>query len=214
MKIYDISQVIKAGIPVWPGDSEFTLERTWMLDMECPVNVSKITLSTHTGTHADAPLHYGDGGADIAEISLVPYIGEAHVVDARMVANCSGALIEPHHIESQLPDKVERVLVRTFDQYPHDHWPVDFSAFHSETIHMLAEKGCILVGIDTPSVDPESSKDLPSHNAIKGHGMAILEGLVLDGIAVGAYELIALPLKIADGDASPVRAILRDVSSH
>lgn len=206
MKIHDISQVIKVGIPVWPGDSAFTIERTWMLDMECPVNVSKLTLSTHTGTHADAPLHYGAGGADIAEVSLKPYIGKAYVVDARD----AGALIEPHHIKSQLPDVVERVLVRTFDDYPHDRWPDGFRAFHPDTIDMLAQKGCLLIGIDTPSVDPESSKDLPSHNAIKGHKMAILEGLVLDAVEAGPWELIALPLKIAEGDASPVRAILRE----
>lgn len=206
MKIYDITQVIKLGIPVWPGDSAFSLERTWSLDMECPVNVSKLTLSTHTGTHADAPMHYGDGGDDIAQVSLTPYIGKTHVVDAR---SC-GPLIEPHHIEAQLPERAERVLVRTFSDYPHDVWPEDFSAFHADTIHMLAKRGCILVGIDTPSVDPESSKDLPSHNAIKQHKMAILEGLILSSIEPGAYELIALPLKIAKGDASPVRAILRE----
>lgn len=205
MKIYDISQVIRTGIPVWPGDSEFTLERTWSLDMNCPVNVSKLTLSTHTGTHADAPMHYGDGGADIAEVSLVPYIGAAHVVNAIGV----GSIIKPQHIEDQLPERIERVLVRSFDSYPHDVWPDGFSAFHADTIHMLASKGCILIGIDTPSVDPESSKDLPSHMAIKSHGMAILEGLVLSDIVAGVYELIALPLKIAEGDASPVRAILR-----
>ena len=177
-----------------------------MLDMECPVNVSKLTLSTHTGTHADAPLHYGNGGADIADVSLMPYIGKAYVVDARG----SGDLIKPQHIESQLPDMAERVLVRTFENYPHDRWPDNFSAFHVDTIDMLAKKGCLLVGIDTPSVDPESSKDLPSHNAIKNHKMAILEGLVLGAVEVGSWELIALPLKIAEGDASPVRAILRE----
>ena len=198
--------MIKVGIPVWPGDSAFTIERTWMLDMECPVNVSKLALSTHTGTHADAPLHYGDGGADIAEVSLTPYMGKAYVVDARG----AGALIKPHHIENQLPATVERVLVRTFDKYPHDVWPHGFSAFHVDTIDMLAQKGCLLIGIDTPSVDPESSKDLPSHNAIKGYEMAILEGLVLDEVDTGAWELIALPLKIAEGDASPVRAVLRE----
>ncbi len=205
LTLYDISQVIRQGIPVWPGDSEFDLERTWSLDMECPVNVCKLTLSSHTGTHADAPLHYGDGGDDIASVSLVPYLGDAVVVDARG----AGALVEPHHIESQLPEVAERVLVRTFEDYPHGAWPKDFTAFHVDTIHMLAAKGCVLVGIDTPSVDPETSKDLPSHNAIKQHKMAILEGLVLEAVPVGKYELIALPLKIAQGDASPVRAILR-----
>lgn len=207
MKIHDISQTIRTGIPVWPGDSEFSIDKTWSLDMTCPVNVSKLTLSTHTGTHADAPVHYGNGGDDISEVSLVPYLGEVHVVDA---IDC-GALIEPHHIEDELPDRVVRVLVRTFGKYPGDKWPDGFSAFHKDTIHMLAAKGCILVGIDTPSVDPESSKDLPSHNAIKKYGMAILEGLVLSDIVAGTYELIALPLKIAEGDASPVRAVLRDI---
>ena len=118
-RIWDVTQLLRTGIPVWPGDTEYSEARTWQLTEDCPVNVSKFSLSTHTGTHAD------------------------------------------------------------------------------------------LAGTVTPSVDLQESKTLDAHLALRRHGMAILEGLVLDDVPPGDYELIALPLKLATLDASPVRAILR-----
>jgi arylformamidase len=194
---------------VWPGDTPYALERTWQIEPGCPVNVSRLTLSTHTGTHADAPIHYDEHGRDSAGVSLLPYVGLCVVVDARH----AGEYVTPEDIVSGLPDRVERVLVRTFDVFPHDAWPTDFKAIAADTIDMLAARGCVLIGTDTPSLDPETSKTLDAHNRVKAHGLAILEGLVLDDVAPGAYELIALPLKIAGGDSSPVRAILKEITS-
>jgi len=92
---------------------------------------------------------------------------------------------------------------------PVDRWDPHLAAYAADTVERLAAKGVKLIGIDTASIDPADSKDLPSHQTIRRHGMRVLENLVLDDVPEGDYELIALPLKLVTADASPVRAVLR-----
>jgi len=206
--IIDISQAIRPGVPVWPGDTPFSIEENWTIGDGCPVLVSRITMSTHTGTHADAHSHYETDGIDTASRSLAPYIGRCIVVDASEGEGPVGC-------DDVLPAAAkyaafpERVLVRTFSRFPRDAWPDPFRAISASLIDELGKRGCRLIGTDAPSIDPETSKTLDAHHAVHGHDMAILEGLVLDHVVPGEYELIALPLRIEKADASPVRAILR-----
>ena len=204
-KIYDISQIIRPGIPVWPDDAEFSLKRTWTIEPGSPVNVSEMRLSTHTGSHADARLHFDERGIDCAETPLEPYIGTATLLDISATVD---DLLLPEHLAT-LPARVERVLLKLFDKFPHDGWDPHFPAFSPAAIELLASKGCVLIGTDVPSLDHQNSKELEAHFAVDRADMAILEGLVLDGVPEGTYELIALPLKIKGADGSPVRAILR-----
>ena len=207
MTIRDISPALHAGIATWPGDTPFAEERTWHLDETCPVNVSKITLSTHTGAHADAPLHYDADGEPIGAVDLDSYLGPCRLVDATK----AGPLVTPDIVAPHLEDVPPRVLFRTLRQSTPDKWNEAFTAVDAATIDLLAGTGCRLIGIDTPSMDPQNSKTLDAHKAIRRHRMAILEGLLLDGVPPGDYELIALPLKLKNADAAPVRAILRDL---
>ncbi|WP_305040793.1 arylformamidase [Erythrobacter ani] len=204
-RIWDISQPLHPGLPVWPGDTQFAQAKTWQMSESLPVNVSALTMSTHSGAHADAPLHYSEGGADIASVDLAAYLGECMVIDARRAAH----LIE----SSDLPEDVgaDRVLFRTFEVFPRDNWKADTTAIAPETVNRLAGQGVKLIGIDGPSIDPQESKDMSAHKAVLKHDIRVLEGLVLDDVPEGRYELIALPLPIVGGDASPVRAILRDL---
>jgi arylformamidase len=101
------------------------------------------------------------------------------------------------------------VLLRTYRKAPVQRWDAGFAAVEPATIELLAEHGVRLVGIDTPSLDPQQSKTMDAHQAVRACRMAILEGVVLDAVAAGDYELIALPLRLAGLDASPVRAVLR-----
>jgi len=205
-EIFDISPPIRPGMPVWPGDAEYSEEWTWEIG-DGPVNVSSFTMSAHTGAHTDAPYHYANDGARMAGVSLAPYIGPCQVFDVQH----AGPLIEPEDFENQAPATIERAIFRTAETAAIDNWDEGFKAFASRTIEFLAGRGCRLVGLDTPSLDPQDSKDLPSHMAVLAHDMRVLEGLVLDNIAAGHYELIALPLKFENLDASPVRAILRSI---
>lgn len=207
-KIWDISPAIGPGFPVFPGDAPFALRWTWTLGAQCPVNVSELTLSPHTGAHTDAPLHYAADGASIADVPLGTYLGPCRVIHAMNV----GPLVQPSHLEANLGDVPQRVLIRTYTTAPTQAWDPHFTALAPATIDLLHTRGVRLVGIDTPSIDPETSKTLDSHQRVRAHGMAILEGIVLDDVAEGDYELIALPLKIAGCDASPVRAVLREIA--
>ncbi|WP_286828164.1 MULTISPECIES: arylformamidase [Kordiimonas] len=209
-RIYDISQTIRPGIPVWPGDRDFALNRTWNIEPGCPVNVSELVMSTHTGSHADSRLHFDDKGVDCAETPLDAYIGPATLIDLSAEVP-SGGLVEPRHLEGKLPARVERVLIKLFDRFPHEGWDPKFPAMHPDSIQLLADRGCKLIGLDVPSLDPQDSKTLDAHFKVDATGMAILEGLVLDNVPTGDYELIALPLKIEGADGSPVRAVLRSI---
>ena len=203
--LIDISPTIHPALPVWPGDAPVRFERTWSIGPDCPVNVSQIGMSTHTGAHVDAPFHFDADGLGIDEVPLDTYIGRCrviHVVGAR-------GLIRAEQIRARLEKCPPRVLFRTYACAPSDQWDSDFCAIAPETIDLLAAKGVRLVGLDTPSLDPETSKTMDAHLAVCRHGMVILEGLVLDAVEEGDYELVALPLKLAGLDASPVRAILR-----
>jgi len=207
-RLWDISPAIGPGFPVFPGDTHFSQRWTWTLASDCPVNVSEITLSPHTGSHTDAPLHYDASGKSIAEVPLDVYLGPCRVIHALD----SGELIEPRHVEQRLHDIPERVLLRTYRTAPVASWDPHFTAIAPDTIDLLHQFGVRLIGIDTPSLDPEQSKSLESHQRVRAHRMAILEGIVLDEVPEGDYELIALPLKIAGCDASPVRAVLRELA--
>jgi arylformamidase len=206
-RLWDISPAIGPGFPVFPGDTAFAQRWTWSIADGASVNVSELTLSPHTGSHTDAPLHYATDGSAIADVPLSTYLGPCrvvHVVDR-------GPLVQPKHIEHRLRATPPRVLVRTYRQAPVDRWDPQFAALAPATVDLLHAHAVRLVGIDTPSIDPEQSKTLDAHQRVRAHRMAILEGIVLDAVPEGDYELIALPLKIAGCDASPVRAVLREL---
>ena len=203
--IWDISQPLRAALPVWPGDTAFAVEPRWTYGPGSPVNVSTFTASTHSGAHADAPLHYDPAGAAIDAVDLAPYLGPCLLVDAR----AAGPLIGPDFVDATFPSGTQRVLFRTFERFPHEAWVDAFTAVHPEAIERLAARGVRLIGLDSPSLDPQASKTMDAHLAVRRADMRVLEGLVLDAPPPGAYELIALPLPLEGLDASPVRAILR-----
>ena len=207
-RLWDISPAIGPGFPVFPGDTPFAQRWTWTLDERCPVNVSEITLSPHTGAHTDAPLHYASDGAAMADVPLDAYLGPCRVVHALD----SSPLVQPQQLADALDNAPPRVLIRTAHRAAVGEWDPGFTALAPRTVDLLHARGVKLVGIDTPSLDPADSKSLDSHQRIRAHGMAILEGLVLDDVPPGDYELIALPLKLAGCDASPVRAVLRELA--
>ena len=206
-RLWDISPTLSPALPMWPGDTPFQTDTTWHIEPGCPVKVSKITMSTHSGAHCDAPSHYDAAGRAIDEVELDSYIGPC-----RVIACIGAATVDLQHLAGKLDGVPPRVLLRTYQTAPQTQWDSEFASVTSAAIALLAEHGVKLVGIDTPSLDPQQSKTMDAHHAIRTHGMAILEGIVLDDIAEGDYELIALPLKLHGMDASPVRAVLRSLT--
>ncbi len=203
--VYDITPPITEALAVWPGDRPPS--REVLLDMGRGDNLTLSTLhaTVHLGAHADGPNHYGSDARSVGEQALEIYIGPCQVIHVDVNP---GARIEPAHIHQ--PIETERVLLATGSYPDPTKFNEDFAGLSPAFVDDLHDKGVRLVGIDTPSVDVFESKDLPAHKRFLAHDMAILEGLVLKDVPAGMYELIALPLKLMDFDASPVRAVLRE----
>lgn len=205
--LYDISPPMTPAIGVFPGDTPLTREVLLDMGHGDHLNLSTIRTTVHVGAHTDAPSHCSATAPSMDAVDLERYLGPCRVICARVER---GTLITPATIGA-FPDS-PRVLFRT-DTFPDPtHWNADFAAFAPEAIDHLHHRGVILVGIDTPSMDPSTSKSLPAHKRCLKHDITILEGLVLSGVPEGSYELIALPLRLVGFDASPVRAVLRSVN--
>ncbi len=204
MALVDISRSIAPTTSVWPGDQRVEWEWTTRLDdSDSSVNLGALQLSTHTASHADAPLHVASEGASIDELSLEVFVGPAEVVDVG-----DAAVIRPQHVRGV---DAERVLFKTSASALSDEeWPDRVAAVQPDTIRRLSERGACLIGTDCPSVDPLSSTDLPAHRALIESGIVNLEGLCFENVPAGEYILIALPLKVPGADAAPVRAVLDD----
>lgn len=204
--LHDLSPAIGVGSEVWPGDSPFHLRWSSRLDRGDAANVAELTFSPHTGVHADSPLHLGFGGTDASGLSLDRFCGPARVVDWR-----GRGVIGKQEIEELSWTGVERVLFRTRADGEPTRYDRGMIHFLPDAARYLIERGIRLVGIDTPSVDPFPSRELPAHRVLLAASVGVLESLEMSGVPAGEYELIALPLRLRGADASPVRAILRSV---
>jgi len=202
--LYDITPPISERLQVWPGDTP--PRREVLLDTARGDNITLSTLhaTVHLGAHADAPSHYGPGAPAIDQRSLDYYLGPCQVMRLDVPRQ---TILGPENLSG--PVQAPRLLLATGTFPDPEQWNEDFAALSPELVGFFHRNGVKLVGIDTPSVDPFASKDLPAHHAFLKHDMAILEGLMLKDVPAGLYELIALPLKLAGFDASPVRAVLR-----
>jgi arylformamidase len=205
VEIYDISQTLKDGIAVWPGDPKFGISRTSWIQNGNGANVSAVHMGTHTGTHVDAPMHLDDAGSGIECIPLHYLIGPARVFEFH-----SGACIRALDLEILDWEGVTRVLFKTsIEETPEGIFNKDYVSVCEDAAEYLVEKRIVLFGIDAPSVDAGSSERLPIHHIFLKHNIVILEGLRFGSVLPGDYELICLPLKLAGCDGAPVRAILR-----
>ncbi len=204
MSWFDITPVVSSRLAVFPGDTPYERQVAMAFDKGDHLLLSSIKSTLHIGAHADAPNHYHATGAGIDARPLQPYLGLCQVLS---VQTAGAARIHPEHLGGR-EILAPRVLFHTGSFPDPESWCDDFKALSSALIELLASAGVRLVGIDTPSVDPADSKDLPSHQALFAHDMAVLEGIVLTGVPDGVYTLVALPLRLEGADASPVRAVL------
>lgn len=199
----DISPVVSPRLAVWPGDVAFTRDVAYDTDQGDHMTLSAIHGTVHLGAHVDAPNHYAAAAEGIGARALDFYFGPCQVMQVDIGR---GSRIEPEHLTAAIA--APRILFRTGSFPEPESWNTDFSALSETLVQHLADQGVRLVGIDTPSIDLQEDKVLESHQAIARNDMAILEGVVLDGVEDGLYTLCALPLKLEDADASPVRAVL------
>lgn len=223
--LYDITPPVNESLKVWPGDTAPSREILSEVGGGASVTLSTLRTTVHLGAHADAPSHCSASAPSIDEVSLDPYLGPCRVVRVDVPR---GSCLTLNHWQQSTGGRglqagsdnadgrstqPRRILFAT-GTYPNPFdFNEDFAALSPELVDHLHECGVRLVGIDTPSVDLFSSKELPAHNRCLQLGMAVLEGLVLADVPEGLYELIALPLKLVGFDASPVRAVLRGMQN-
>lgn len=203
-KIFDISPEISADTAVFPGDTVFSQN----VLMDCKkgdhLGLSAFTTTPHIGAHTDAPNHYHATGVGISERRLDYYLGTCQVVEVNIARGERVRLKDIKDKNISCP----RILFKT-NSFPNpNQWNNDFNSLSGEVVDWLAKNGVRLIGIDTPSIDPADDKELESHMRVFNNDMAILEGIILDQVSEGKYQLIALPLKMKNLDASPVRAVL------
>jgi arylformamidase len=204
MKLIDISRPIQNGMVVWPGDTptEFSFAATKAGGYSA--NVGRLVVSMHAGTHVDAPYHFADAGEKMDEVALDTYVGPARVIDARGCDELTMDLFTPFDWRA-----TPRALIRTDCWKAAAEFPSGWPRYAPDLPSWLGAHGVRLIGMDFPSVDQPTSKDLLTHHALEAAHVLILENLDLHHVEPGVYELIALPLKVRGGDGSPVRAALR-----
>ena len=199
-RLWDLSPPISSRLAVWPGDVPFTREVTTPPD---GTTFSSIRTTLHLGSHADAPLHMVPGAPSIDAVPLGTWIGPCQVVEAR-VGPRGRVRLEDLADEPSAP----RLLVKTGTCPDRERFPGDFAGLDPSIAGALAARGVVLVGIDTPSVDPYDDHAYQAHRALVAAGVMWLEGLVLADVPPGRYALSGLPLRVEGGDGSPVRAVL------
>jgi len=208
LKIYDITLTIKPSMPVWPGDPKVVLERVSKIEEGANANVSRITMSVHTGTHMDAPVHFLPGGKSIETLPLDLLIGPAQVVQLPDdIDTINAGVLE----NAAIAKGVERLLIKTrnsaYWKKPDDAFQTGFLGVEADGAAYLVKRGVKLVGIDYLSIAPYK-KSRPTHEALLKVEMVILEGVNLSEVPAGFYQLICLPLKLSGSDGSPSRAVL------
>ena len=207
MTLIDISVTTAVGTPEWPGDTPFTCGWSARIADGSSVNLTSLTTSPHVGTHADAPLHVRDGAPGAESLDLDAFIGPALVIDVSGAVRDIGA-----EIAARVPDGTARLLLRTGVTIADGTFPAEWPALSAAAATLLAGRGVRLVGVDAPSVDRRESKALAVHHALFDGGAQVVENLDLRGVAEGAYELLAAPVRWSGVDAAPLRALLRAVT--
>ncbi len=216
MKIFDISRALSTDLAPWPGDTPFHFELKWKMAEGATVNVGAVRMGVHNGTHADATFHFNPSGATIERMPLDTYIGDAVVVDlTKVFGRTRGKLDKTKQIgvadlemASTWLEQAPRLLIKTGVWNDSKVFPAWIPVIAPDVPGWLRERRVKLIGLDLPSVDSIEAKKLVNHYALAAANVAIVESLDLSAVEAGTYHFSALPLKIVEGDAAPVRAIL------
>jgi arylformamidase len=207
----DISVPLRNGMVTWPGDAPFERISTLEIANGDTCNLSQISTTAHIGTHMDAPRHYLDGASGMDSMPIAASIGRARVIEIHDREAIRIPELEPHQLTQG-----ERVLFKTGNSatcWKSDHFQKKYIYIPPETAYYLADRGVQTVGVDYLSVGGFESGGPETHRILLEAGIWIIEGLMLEHVEPGEYELVCLPLKIIGGDGAPARAVLRKLTS-
>lgn len=199
----DITQTLTEDTAHWPEDTPFRFEVPVTKADTGSVNIGKVTTSTHTGTHIDAPFHFDEAGRTVERLDVNRYIGEATIIEVYSTGEITREVLERFTVKGRI------LLIRTQKAYDTERFPEEVPVLGEDAVAYIASLGIKLYGIDVPSVDALDSKDLTIHHKLHQNDIMIIENVVLAETPGGFYDFIALPLKIKGGDGSPVRAVVK-----
>jgi len=203
----DITAPLQAELPHWPGDPKFALRQAASVKQGDEATVSVFTMGTHTGTHVDAPAHYYADAATVDRMPLDATIGPARVIAIRNPQAITAEELVAYDIQPG-----ERLLFKTRNSawaWTRAEFVQDYVFVAPGAAQLLAERKTRCVGVDYLSVGGFGPAGRETHETLLAAGVWIIEGLDLTAVVPGRYELICLPLRIADSDGAPARAILR-----
>jgi arylformamidase len=205
-RIYDVTVPLSPSLAVYPGDPAVDIVPVARIAQGDVANVSRVMLSSHSGTHLDAPRHFYESGVSVDTLDLSILLGPA-----RVCAIASTSHITADDLRRLDLQGVRRLLFKTSNAVLWDRpgFQHNYVALTGSAAHLLVDRGVDLVGIDYLSIDAFECQDFPVHRTMLGAGVLILEGLDLRAVPPGDYELIALPLLLRDGDGAPARVLLR-----
>ncbi len=205
MKYHDVSVQIRSDMHVYEGDPAVEIFPSSSISKGDNFNILRLSISTHTGTHIDAPLHFMAGGKTVEQIPFDLLMGAALVVDVD-----KADVITPEILQDQNLKGVKRILFRTRNSalWKHRNFQKEFVYISGEAAAYLVDAGTGLVGIDYLSVEKFGSADHVTHRTLLSAEVVVLEGLNLSEVTAGIYEMICLPLPVHNGDGAPCRVVL------
>jgi arylformamidase len=203
----DVSVPLRNMMVQWPGDPPVSIKRVKDIGRGDKVNISVISMGTHSGTHVDAPVHFIREGDGVDNVSLNTMVGRARVIEIRSHESINPEELAKYHIR-----RGERILFKTKNSlsvWQKEDFVEDFVFISDGAADFLVDRGARLVGVDYLSVGSFKQGGSYVHRTLLGAGILVIEGLNLSNVTPGKYDLICLPLKIAEGDGAPARVILR-----
>lgn len=200
---YDVTLPIYPGMPVFPGDPEMSADPVLKISAGDGINLHRISLGTHTGTHIDVPFHISEHGFSVDHINLEVLIGSAFVLDLGEVKEICHNMLANYNLGG-----IRRLIIKTGYSYQDRTLPPEnYPYLTKDAAKHLVRLGIQLVGIDSPSVDPVTG-ELVAHRELLGSSVIIVENLNLARTGTGEYQLICMPLLLAGMDGAPARVLL------
>lgn len=206
MRVYDLTVPLGPATHIWDDDPAPVIETLAHLDRGDTHTLTRIAMSSHSGTHVDAPAHFAPGGATVDAIPAATLVGSVLVVEHRGEAHITAADLDALGVDG----RCERVLFKTANGrlWECDGFQRDFIALDGSAAARLIELDIVLAGIDYLSIEPYDAPGNGVHRALLGAGITVVEGLDLHDVPAGEYLLVCAPLKLAGAEGAPARVFL------
>jgi len=206
MKLIDVTVPLDSNLPMYPGNTPFTLEAIKRIGRGDSSNVSTLHMSAHAGTHVDAPRHFFDDGPGTEALPLEMLVGRTRVIEMTSRKSITAEDLARLDLSEDV-----RVLIKTPNSrlWGSPEFHADYVGVTESGARHLVDHGIKVVGVDYLSVEEFKRPGAPAHHILLGGGTIVIEGLNLRDVEPGTYEMFCLPLRVIGSDGAPARVVLR-----